>query len=370
MTAWVSATPVAGEEDSDGGASARALTPDHARALTADWQPGDVVEVHYGELLLAQWVLEHAPWNAYHSGLGFVNNRTGQKVLFDFTPVNTSSVMNMVVPRVRMESHLRAVLLGEAEFVYHDEAKTQLYPSWPPLYTSMVRLGTLNGSAFHHFAEWVVGDFAPRHTNFQPIEVSMAANNSVGQAIAVRSRMCHDFVTDSLWVLYRAGAVFNVQDIIFRDHIIMYAKAVDNSSENVGSRRSVRQRLRHLRLLNIYVEEIKQQFTAARTALIAGWRLGLHMFLHDQRGDYRVELVPPFLNYCYLPLAIPPQVHNPLGSMKLCALGMQANVYNTSAPWPWGPLLMVEEHLDRPEVPASLALVVLAALLVRGRKPP
>uniref|UniRef100_A0A7S4QQ97 Phospholipase B-like n=1 Tax=Alexandrium monilatum TaxID=311494 RepID=A0A7S4QQ97_9DINO len=365
--AAATALPSAASEASDSSPSVQPMHPSAAKAIVADWKDSDLVEVHYGELLLAQWVLEHSPWNAYHSGLGFVNNRTQQKVLFDYTPVNTSSVMNMVLPEVRTQSWWRAMILGEAVFHYHDEAKTQFYQTWPPLYTSMVRVGFLNGSNFHYFVDWVVGEFAPKHSAFQPIEVSKAVNSS-GVVTAVRSRMCHDFVTDALWVLYRGGAVFQVKDVIFRDHIIMYAKAMDTSAEKVSSRRAIRRRLRYLRLLHLYVEEIKEQFTAARNALIAGWRLGLQTYLHDQYEDYHVELVPPFLNYCYLPLAIPPEVHNPLGSMKLCALGMEANITNTSAPWPWGPLLAAEEALDRSEVLPSLALIVLTVLLVQGQR--
>ena len=37
------------------------------------------IQVYYGEFLLAQWVLERAPWNAYHSGLAFLNKDTGEK---------------------------------------------------------------------------------------------------------------------------------------------------------------------------------------------------------------------------------------------------------------------------------------------------
>mmetsp|Transcript_23223 Transcript_23223/g.54372 ORF Transcript_23223/g.54372 Transcript_23223/m.54372 type:complete len:184 (+) Transcript_23223:135-686(+) len=179
--------------------------------------------------------------------------------------------------------------------------------------------------------------------------------------------MCHDFVTDALWVLYRGGARLKAEDVIFRDHIIMYATAVDIASTLLQTRRGTRMRLRYLRLLALYLEDIKQQFTAARNVMVAAFRLGIPIFLHNEFKDYRVHLVPPFLNYCYLPLAIPPDVHNPLGSMKLCALGMEANLTNATVPLPWGPLLAAEERLDRPDVLMSLLLVVAASLLVRGR---
>merc|ERR1712194_605537 len=107
--------------------------------------------------------------------------------------------------------------------------------------------------------------------------------------------------------------------------------------------------------------------TYARGALIAGWRLGLPVFLHDFAAEYQVKLVPPFLNYCYLPLAIPPEVHDPFAAMKLCALGMEANLTNTTAPWPWGTVLTLEENLDRTEVGPAFLLLVLT-VLIAGRK--
>ena len=36
-------------------------------------------QVYYAEFLLAQWVLDSAPWNAYHSGLAFLNRDTGER---------------------------------------------------------------------------------------------------------------------------------------------------------------------------------------------------------------------------------------------------------------------------------------------------
>merc|ERR1712045_219708 len=88
--------------------------------------------------------------------------------------------------------------------------------------------------------------------------------------------------------------------------------------------RGRRKWLRYLRGLGIYLEQIKEQFTHARHALAVAWKLGLPIFLHNEDQDYKINLVTPFLNYCYLPLALPPEVHDPFASMKLCALGMKA----------------------------------------------
>merc|ERR1712039_426409 len=116
-----------------------------------------------------------------------------------------------------------------------------------------------------------------------------------------------------------------------------------------------------------YLEQIKEQFTHARAALIVGWRLGLPVFLHAHSQEHHILLEPPFLNYCYLPLAIPPEVHDPFAAMKLCALGMEANLTNNTVPWPMGDLLSIEEHLDRSEVFPAFLLVVISALVFGQR---
>lgn len=330
------------------------------------WQADDPIEVFYGEFLLAQWILDKSPWNAYHSALGFKNNRTNEKVLFDYTPVDTSSVMNMVMPHIQMRSVWRALLLGDWQFEYKDAARTEFFRGWPNSYTNFVRVGHTNGTVFQGFADWVIHDFVPRHSAFQPIEVAdvnlanaaRASSVKAAQMTIVRSRMCHDFVTDSLWFLYEAGATLQADDIIFRDHIIMYADKVKKAGPFIGHTK--RRFGRYWRVVALFLEGIKSQFTYARTALLAGWKLGIPVFLHDEWQDYEIELAPPFLNYCYLPLAIPPDRYNPFAATKLCALGMEANITNTSAPLPWGPLLAVEERLDQSVPALSLAAVVLA----------
>jgi len=338
----------------------------YAKKFSSQWQADDPIDIFYAEFLLAQWILNKAPWNAYHSALGFKNNRTKEKTLFDFTPLNTTSVMSMVMPHIKMQSVWRGLVLGDWQFEYKDQARTEFFCGWPDSYSNFVRVGQTNGTVFQKFADWVIHDFAPRHGAFQPIEVAdvnlanvaNAANGlnvKAAEMTIVRSRMCHDFVTDSLWFLYEAGATLEADDIIFRDHIIMYADKVKKAGAFIGQNK--RRFGRYWRVVALFLEGIKSQFTFARTALLAGWRLGIPVFLHDQWQDYEIELAPPFLNYCYLPLAIPPQLYNPFAATKLCALGMEANTTNTSAPYPWGPLVAVEERLDRPVPLLSLAAV-------------
>merc|ERR1712187_252399 len=142
-----------------------------------------------------------------------------------------------------------------------------------------------------------------------------------------------------------------------------YAESAEKMpDDNYHKFRSI---LRYYRTLLLYLARIKQQFTHAREALITVWRLGLPAIVHDEYGDYHtVKLTPPFLNYCYLPIAIPPDVYEPFGSVKLCALGMEANASNQSVPFPLGHMLGVENTLDRPEIFLTLFLISLVAAAV------
>eukprot|EP00931_Biecheleriopsis_adriatica_P028933 TRINITY_DN17244_c0_g1_i1.p1 TRINITY_DN17244_c0_g1~~TRINITY_DN17244_c0_g1_i1.p1 ORF type:complete len:405 (-),score=57.29 TRINITY_DN17244_c0_g1_i1:28-1221(-) len=335
-----------------------------AEKLLADWFKSDHIEVYYGEFLLAQWVLDKAPWNAYHSGLGFVDNRTGKHCLYEYTPVDTSSVMNMLVPNIEgTEDGL--MMFGKYNMVFKDEAKTQLRLYWPKSYEKFTRLGVIKGSTFQEYSEWVTQQFAPQHTAFQPLElVHLDKQVEHWGSVHVRSNMCHDFVTDSLWHMHKSGASFRAESQVFRDHIIMYAQDIRNVTVFAETWLGKRKWLRYLRQLYLSIHLIRKEFTYAREALLWNWQLHLPAYLHTQRADFQVTLAPPFLNYCYLPLALPPNVHDPMGEVKLCALGLTANTTNSTAPWPWGTLLSVEERLDRIEVLTAWLLVASIAAMV------
>ncbi|CAK9057178.1 unnamed protein product [Durusdinium trenchii] len=331
----------------------------HARSLLP-WAPSARVEVYYAEFLLAQWVLDRAPWNAYHSGLAFLNKDTGEKCLYDYSPVDTSSVMRMLIPEILANKF--EVFLGDYELTWSDHARTQLTLSWPSNYERFVLLGDLNGQIFLEFVDWVAKSFAPKHHIFQPIEVA----DVLQRQSLVNSSMCHDFVTEGLWFLYAKGAELHPEEHVFRDHIILYAHAARLPK---ASWSTMRQWQRYLRQLDLSMARIKKQFTFAREALLWNWRLQLPTFLHTENQSFQIDLAPPFLNYCYLPLAIPPEVHNPFGETKLCALGLQANTSNSTAPWPWGTQLTVEEHLDRPEATVPVSGAQLGARADRRARP-
>lgn len=327
------------------------------------WADDDPVTVFYSEYLMASWLLQRAPWNVYHSGLAFVNNRTGNKSMYDFAPQDTSSVMGVVLPYPNISSLWRAVVLGEVDFVYNDNGHVHTHLGWGRQFEKYEKLSVINGSVFNAYAHRIAVDLAPRFTTFRPVEVATQAPTlNAEHGVALRSLMCHDFVADSLWVLYELGARYTFKPKIYRDHVIMYADEYKRVKHD--DKRMVRKQLRYLRSLEPYMAAIKSEFTNSRVSLIALWKLGMSTFFRSPDGDHLLHLVPPFINYCYIPLALPPVHYNPFAREKLCALGMQSNLTNTSALWPVGHLLAVEERMDELEVFTSFFMIVLSSLVM------
>merc|ERR1711957_587369 len=177
------------------------------------------------------------------------------------------------------------------------------------------------------------------------------------------SNMCHDFVTNALSALYRDGVTLKPENLLFRDHIIVYGKTITKVDDMMSNPFHKRSMLRFYRTCLLYLEKIKQQFTFGRETLVSVWKLGIPAVVYTQQTYYAVELAPPFLNYCYLALAIPPEKHDPLTTNKLCALSIEADFTNSTVPVPFALELGVEEQLDQPEVVISFILVAAAAAL-------
>lgn len=325
------------------------------------WDDDDDIIMYYAEFLLASWVLESAPFNTYHSGLSFHNVRLNETTVFDFTPYNPTSVLAMVVPKV--EGTWVQRLVGDIEVRWADDAYLEFYPNaQQDRWQQFTEIGQTKGRTFKIWVDWAIHDYAPTHLAFQPAELVLVSQlDKGGQASAgkpvLSSQMCHDFVTDSLWVLYDLGVRFEAKDDIFRDHIFIYAGSYELAP---SSRDMMRKYFRYLSLLAVFYAEVAKEFTAARKVLAVAWKLGLPLFHHHTDQDFIVRLVPPFINYCYLPLALPPQKHDPFVKRKLCALGLEANLNNISIPFPAGYLLATANQVD---TPVGLVLVPIAIIV-------
>merc|ERR1712139_284823 len=119
---------------------------------------------------------------------------------------------------------------------------------------------------------------------FDPLEVLLSNGTQI------RSTMCHDFVTDSLWHLHRKGVKLKPKEAIFRDHIIMYASVAEGVPDEAKTFRHRREFLRYLRLLQYFYAKIADQFTYGREALIINWKLGLLTYLRNKGEDIRVQI--------------------------------------------------------------------------------
>merc|ERR1719161_2820935 len=101
------------------------------------------------------------------------------------------------------------------------------------------------------------------------------------------------------------GAVFKVKQYIFRDHIIFYSDGFEYVDyDDFFVKRGL---LRYFRAFQIHLSKIKQQFTYAREMIIIAWKMGISPYTYAEKRYIRINVVEPFLNYCYLPLAIPPK---------------------------------------------------------------
>lgn len=333
------------------------------RFCSAKFRPADVVEVHYGEYLLASWVLEHSPWNAYHSGVGFLNNNTGEKILVDYSPTDTSSVGNMIAPHAKMKfNKFWTWLTGDLTLEWRNGGGTRQVDHWPKEYTKFTYLGVINGSVYNKYLKWLKKEFIPTHVTFEPVEVVLPHK---GGGVGVPSRMCHDLVSESLWVLYHMGAVYAPKDDIFRDHIIYYAESFEEVDyDQLHVKREV---LRYFRVFEQNIMKIKKQFTYVREMLIQAYTMGISPFVYRDEKYIRVHMVAPFLNYCYLPLAIPPKHMDILNDPKLCALPMYANTTNQTKTAD-AHLIAAEARLDHPRIHVCFLLTAVLVFVGSFRR--
>lgn len=318
------------------------------------WSPEDKVEVFYAEFLLSHWILDHAPWNAYHSGIAVKNNRTGQRLMFDYAPDDTASVTKLLIPELNFTSQWSLLLTGQATFRWRNVAHLKFRTHWSSDWTKFVRIAITNGSVINRLSDWVFGTFVTDRDTFDSLEVV-----SDSKQHTLPSTMCHDFTTDAMRKMWELGVKIVPEDLVFRDHIMLYARKVEHLPNLMSTGSSRRAYMRYWRMLEIFREQIMDQFTYGRDALLVNWKLGLPMYLTTRHQDYKIWLSPPLLNYCYLPLAIPPRKHNPWGNNKLCALSMSANLTNTTVPWS-AMLIGLEDKLDRPD---SLLALLLTAVV-------
>lgn len=291
----------------------------------------DHFEVLYLEYVIASWNLSGTPWNAYHSAIAVRNvNQADQGVALvaDYAPRETDEIRHVVHPAVisPYPSFLNSLmnLLG----IRADKSRHQL--DWNnkayvnldvnidrERYKNITFLGEATGKAVNQLSQWIY-TYNQTHDTFEPLEIAVE-----GEGTVVPSTICHDFVTEALWVLYDSGeAQFDPENHIFRDHIVLYGSSVEKVappySQNdwdsiVGYYENVEA---HMGIINV-------EFTNARIffARMFARQEPTYLFSGNGGGWYnKFHLTEPYLNYCYMPLYMPPERSNIFTSPKHCAL--------------------------------------------------
>jgi hypothetical protein len=145
--------------------------------------------------------------------------------------------------------------------------------------------------------------------------------------------MCHDFSEESLWFLTNHetqhaqqwkmhGVALNRKAPLLRDYIVIFTK--ENSLRQIDMSRSINKRhlVRFFRVYLSMLDKLKAQFIYARDTAIKIVALDIFPVLY-MRGKYFTCLPhEPIINYCYLPLLLPPYNSslNFISGIRQCAL--------------------------------------------------
>ena len=302
----------------------------------------DEYEILYLEFVMASWNLSGTPWNAYHSAIalrpvhedehGPLLDR--EALVADYSPEETEEIRHVVHPDVVkndknvLDKILRTIFpymfnVDKSEYALNWNNKAHVHVETGidhERYTNITSLGYTSGKAVNSLSKWI-RSYNKSHNSFEPLELAIE-----GKGTVIRSQICHDFITDALWVLHEDDStVFDPENHVFRDHIVLYATEVeelDSVDEYPELWQSIvsyyEQIKRHMGIINI-------EFTYARTFFslmsLKGIDTYLYRGMHKYGNTYaKFKLVTPFINYCYMPLFMPPKRAHIFESPRHCAL--------------------------------------------------
>lgn len=218
----------------------------------------------------------------------------------------------------------------------------------------------VNGSTIGFYLDWVKKTWAPGRGTFECLEIHEPADKRrVGD-----SQMCHDFVNASLWWMYQEGGVsFKPERPIFRDHIVLFARggledvvhhehATEDSKGKDSKKglssgadgeleaaqgpgwlaawRSRRKVQRFFGFAGVSLGRHIASFANLRGLIAAAKVAQVDTYVYHRERYKRVVLESPFINYCYLPLKIPPAEADIFGKVKRCALPLEFNASNNN----------------------------------------
>jgi hypothetical protein len=309
-------------------------------------QPEDSeYEILYLEFVMASWNLSGTPWNAYHSAIALrpmhTDHMGGSKTFYDnealvadYSPEETDEIRHVVHPDLVqndkdfVEKVLRTIFpysfnvdKSKYDLEWNNKANVQVETGIDhERYTNITSLGYTSGRAANLLSQWI-RTYNKTHDTFEPLELAIE-----GQGTVIKSQICHDFITDALWVLHEDEAtVFDPENHVFRDHIVLFASEyedLDNVHEDSDIWQSIvtyyEEIKRHMGIINI-------EFTYARTFFSLMSARGVSTYIYKGTGGYengysKFKLAPPYINYCYMPLYMPPERADIFTSPRHCAL--------------------------------------------------
>ena len=197
------------------------------------------MEVYYLEHVLSSWVLESSPWNAYHSGMGFqvkskLKNENPMRFHIEFIPRRTGQVRWVLHPEIKLGTKYKVDLLpefaqnivtwlmGDYEVNWENDGAVFITPYWLEKYSNITKIGETTGLVINKFRIWLF-DYQDNNKHFEPVEVV----SELGDHQFLPSVMCHDLFYNALYHLHELGFEPHPESPIFRDHIVVYAKKVE-----------------------------------------------------------------------------------------------------------------------------------------------
>jgi len=299
----------------------------------------DTVQVLYVEHLLASWVLEASPWNAYHSGMAFhVNDKNGKRkgtYTVEYIPVFESSVGYVLHPFVDpvypewMPKPLGVVysrLTASYNLTWQNQGGVRYHKGVPSKFKDRTSVGTTSGKIFNQLVSWLK-DYSLHKQAFQPVEIVI--NGTVGGGIG--SCMCHDLFYYALYALQGFGFRPSPSDVIFRDHVVVFAEAYEKVDINDPAVK--RDLVRFYRLFISFMDLINEEFGNMRNLLVSADSVGITPYLYHEGEYYRINMLPPYVNYCYLGVQMPPKRATLFNSEHLCALGQSDQAVKANVTW-------------------------------------
>ena len=119
--------------------------------------------------------------------------------------------------------------------------------------------------------------------------------------------------------MYENGAQLEPEKPLYRDHVVLYVD--DYTIEDLDEDRH--RIVSFYQLYHRFLPIIKKKFTAIRSMLFNSDAAAVRPYFYINKTYYRVHLARPYINYCYMPLRMPPERTDIFTSDKFCALEQQ-----------------------------------------------